>query len=153
MNSQIDPGTRPSRLSLLVHVALVVLLAVSFASGLAVWRGQFLQAEELVSPGWLRPALVLHGCLFPLQCVLFGVLLANHVRLGWQLRANLVSGFVMEAVFVGLILTGAGLYYVGAEDWRERIIWTHRLLGLALPVTLGVHWFMGHRWASRVAAA
>lgn len=140
---------RPGRLSSLIVVIIVTLLAAGFVSGIAVWRGQVLLAERLAAPGWLRPALVLHGCLFPVQCILFGVLLAHHIRMGWQLRANLLSGFAMEAVFFGLIATGAGLYYVGAAEWRERLIWAHRVLGLALPLTLGLHWVMGLRWGRR----
>lgn len=141
--------TRPSRLSALGIGVIVLLLVTSFVSGVAVWWGQSLQAEQLAAPAWLRPALVTHGCLFPVQCVLFGVLLCHHIRVGWQLRANLLSGFAMEAVFLGLIVTGAGLYYAGSEEWRGRLVWAHRVLGLALPVTLGAHWVMGLRWGRR----
>ena len=148
-----DPRTRPSRIGTLGIVAIVLLLAVNFLSGVAVWWGQTIQAEQLESPVWLRPMLVLHGCLFPVQCVLFGILLAHHIRVGWQLRANLLSGFAMEAVFAGLILTGVGLYYVGADDWREWLVWAHRILGLGLPLTLGLHCFMGLRWGRRAEAS
>lgn len=146
---QLDPRTRPSRIPALGVAAIVCLLLAGFLTGVLVWWGQTVQAEEMTAPGWLHPALVVHGCLFPVQCILFGILLAHHIRVGWQLRANLLSGFAMEAVFAGLILTGVGLYYVGAEDWRERLIWTHRVLGLLLPVTLAGHWFMGVRWGNR----
>jgi len=133
-------------------VTIVLLLAGGFISGVLVWWGQTIQAEQLATPVWLRPMLVLHGCLFPFQCILFGVLLAHHIRVGWQLRANLLSGFTMELVFAGLILTGIGLYYAGSEEWRERLIGTHRVLGLALPLTLAGHWFMGLRWGRRISA-
>lgn len=143
---------RPGRLPALGIAAIVLLLGAAFFSGLAVWWGQTIQSEQMTAPTWLHPVLVLHGCLFPVQCILFGILLAHHIRMGWQLRANLLSGFVMEAVFFGLIATGAGLYYAGSEEWRERLIWAHRLFGLALPLTLGIHWFMGLRWARQTAA-
>ncbi len=142
-----DP--RPGRLPAPGVAAIVLLLATSLLSGAAVWWGQTVQAEQMTAPAWLRPALVLHGCLFPVQCILFGVLLAHHIRAGWQLRANLLSGFAMEGVFFSLIATGAGLYYTGSEEWRERLIWTHRVLGLALPVALGIHAFMGLRWGRK----
>jgi hypothetical protein len=132
-------------------VAIVLLLALNFLSGVAVWWGQTIQAGQLQTPGWLRRMLVLHGCMFPVQCVLFGILLAHHIRVGWQLRANLFSGLAMEFVFAGLIATGAGLYYVGAEEWRERLVWAHRVLGLLMPVALGVHSVMGVRWGRRAA--
>jgi hypothetical protein len=139
--------TRPNRLPALGHALLVAILLVSLASGIAVWLGQSIQLERLAAPAWLRPALLLHGCLFPVQSVLFGVLLATHIRTGWQLRANRPSGLALECVFAALICTGAALYYVGDETWRDRLVWSHRLLGLLLPVTLGLHWFLGHRWA------
>jgi hypothetical protein len=151
-SSSPDPRTRPSRIPAWGMGAVFLLLGINFLSGIAVWYGQTVQAEQLQSPGWLRPALVLHGCMFPVQCVLFGILLAHHIRVGWQLRANLLSGFAMEAVFAGLIVTGAGLYYVGDEDWRERLVWAHRVLGLCLPLTLGLHGLLGMRWGRRAEA-
>lgn len=147
-----DSRTRPSRIATLGILAIVLLLAVNFCSGLAVWWGQTIQAEQLQTPSWLRPTLVLHGCMFPVQCILFGLLLAHHIRVGWQLRANLLSGFATEFIFAGLIITGAGLYYVGAEEWRERVVWAHRVLGLLLPVSLAIHTVMGLRWGRQISA-
>lgn len=151
-SNSLDPRTRPSRIATLGMLAIVLLLAVNFCSGLAVWWGQTMQAEQLQTPSWLRPALVLHGCMFPVQCILFGILLAHHIRVGWQLRANLLSGFATEFIFAGLILTGVGLYYIGAEEWREQVVWAHRLLGLLLPVALAVHIAMGLRWGKQAAS-
>ena len=141
-----NPSARPNRLPLVGWLLIVLLLAVSFFSGVSVWAGQVIQAEDMFAPAWLHPALVLHGCLFPVQCIIFGILLAHHIRVGWQLRANLISGFAMELVFAGLILSGVGLYYVGAEEWRERLVWAHRILGLLLPITLAAHVVLGIRW-------
>lgn len=152
MAPSFDPSSRPSQLSQLTRVAVVLLLAAGFLSGIAIWWGQTLQAEQMQSPGWLRPILILHGCLFPAQSALFGFLVCHHIRVGWRLRANLVSGFAMEFAFLGLIATGVGLYYVGSDVWRERLVWTHRVLGLAVPLTLASHWIMGLRWARRVSS-
>jgi len=152
-SSSPDPRTRPSRIPAWGIGAIFLLLGINFVSGIAVWYGQTIQAEQLQTPGWLRPALVLHGCMFPVQCILFGILLAHHIRLGWQLRANLLSGFATEFIFAGLVLTGVGLYYVGAEEWRDRMVWAHRVLGLLLPVSLAIHAAMGLRWGKAVAAS
>lgn len=151
-SSSPDPRTRPSRIATLGMVAIILLLAVNFLSGIAIWWGQTIQTEQMQTPVWLRPTLVLHGCMFPVQCILFGILLAHHIRVGWQLRANLLSGFVTEFIFAGLILTGAGLYYVGAEEWRERVVWAHRVLGLMLPVALATHIVLGLRWGRKISA-
>jgi hypothetical protein len=128
-----------------------MLLLASFVSGIAIWWGKTIQTEEMVSPSWLRGAVVLHGCLNPVQCVLFGILLCHHIRVGWQMRANLVAGFLLEAVFAALILTGVGLYYA-PDSWHESIEWTHRICGIALPVLLGFHWIAAHFWIRRVTA-
>jgi len=148
-SSSPDPRTRPSRIPAWGIGAIFLLLGINFVSGIAVWYGQTIQAEQLQTPGWLRPALVLHGCMFPVQCILFGILLAHHIRLGWQLRANLLSGFATEFIFAGLILTGVGLYYMGAEEWRERVVWAHRVLGLSLPLSLAIPSVLGLRWGRR----
>src|ERR1043165_9044314 len=104
MGQPPDPATRPSRLPLLTHLAVVALLALSFLSGLALWRGEILQARTLETPAWLPGFLAVHGCLNPFLCALFGYLCYQHIRMGWKLRANLATGFSMEFLFAGLIL-------------------------------------------------
>jgi hypothetical protein len=143
----LDPATRPSRLTLLAHIAVVLLLSLAFVSGLLVWWGQSIQAEALETPVWLRTCLILHGSLNPFLCALFGYLCCQHIRLGWQLRANLTTGVAMELLFGGLILSGVGLYYAGSKEWREGMVLLHRTLGLLLPLGLGAHWWAGLRWA------
>ena len=120
-------------------------------SGVLIWWGQTLQARELITPDWLRPAIIVHGCLNPLLCILFGVLLRHHIRIGWALRANLISGFAVELIFAGLILSGLALYYVGAEGARDTVRLIHRVLGLLLPLSLLIHWVAGLRWGHRAA--
>src|ERR1043166_393636 len=143
MGPPVDPAARPSRLAPLAHLAVLLLLSLSFLSGLAVWRGQALLPQLSDTPGWLPALLRLHGCLSPFLCALFGSLCCQHIRLGWQLKANLATGFSLEIVFAGLILSGAGLYYLGSADCRNASLWTHRLLGLLLPLSLGAHWTAG----------
>ena len=47
MGQSLHPATRPSRLPPLTHIAVVLLLSLSFLSGLAVWRAQVLQERTL----------------------------------------------------------------------------------------------------------
>ena len=145
----LDPATRPSRLPLFTRVAVVLLLSLSFISGLLVWQGQRVQEQTMESPVWLHAAVVLHGSLNPFLCVLFGYLWCQHIRFGWQLRANLLTGFTMEFIFAGLILSGIGLYYAGAAESRNLCVQTHRILGLLLAPGLGMHWVAGLRWAKK----
>ena len=149
MAQALDPATRPSRLPLFTHVAVVLLLSISFISGLLVWQGQRIQAQTMETPVWLHASVVLHGSLNPFLCVLFGYLCCQHIRFGWQLRANLLTGFTMEIIFGGLILSGIGLYYAGAAEWRNLCVQTHRVLGLLLAPGLGIHWVAGLRWAKK----
>lgn len=141
-----EAATRPSRLATVTRLAVAGLLGLSFVSGLGVWRGQVLQARSSTTPSWLPGLLMLHGCLNPFLCALFGYLCCQHIRLGWQLRTNLATGFALEFTFAGLILSGVGLYYLGSAEAREICQWTHRILGLVLPLGLGAHWAAGLRW-------
>lgn len=127
----------------------MLLISASFVSGTMTWWGQWIQQEELTTPAWLRPALLVHGSLNPLLCLVFGALLCHHIRYGWQMRANLLTGLFIEAVFAGLILTGTGLYYIGSE-WRDAVVLAHRTLGVLLPLSLALHWIFGLKWARQV---
>ena len=149
MAPPLDPATRPSRLPLLAHVAVVLLLSLSVISGLLVWQGERIQVQTMETPVWLHASVVLHGSLNPFLCVLFGYLCCQHIRFGWHLRANLMTGFTMELIFGGLILSGIGLYYAGAAEWRNWCVQTHRILGLLLAPGLGMHWVAGLRWAKK----
>lgn len=145
-----NAATRPSRLSWFTHSAVVILLALSFFSGVLIWWGQSIQLRELASPVWLHQSVVLHGILNPLLCALFGYLCCQHIRLGWQLKANLVTGIAMEVLFAALIASGVGLYYSGAPEWRTGLQWSHRILGLGLPVALAAHWVAAQVWVKKI---
>lgn len=146
------PADRPSRLSLFIHTLVVGLLLVSFVSGLMLWFGpQFANSEEELFPA--KPAriwVVIHGALYPFLCVIFGYLLCQHIRYGWELKANRATGALMEGIFAALILTAAGLYY-GPESWREALVWAHRVLGLLLPVSLAAHWWTARAWVKTIS--
>ena len=143
------PADRPTRLPVWGQGLIALLLLTSFVTGIAIWWGKTVQAEEMVTPSWLRGIVVLHGCLNPLQCILFGILLCHHIRVGWQIRANLLAGFLLEGVFAALILTGVAMYYA-PENWHDRVVWLHRAFGVALPVMLGLHWLAAHFWIRRI---
>ena len=144
-----DASSRPSRLSLFVHVFVVGALLLSFISGLALWYGQSLADHVPMPPPWLRPWRVLHGGLNPILCGVFGYLCCQHIRYGWALRANWVSGFTMEGVFLLLILSALPIYYAGDGGLRQACVFLHRVLGAALPVVLIAHWIAGQMWAKK----
>lgn len=142
-------SSRPSRLSLIVHIVVVGSLALSFISGILIWYGQNLAAETLTPPAWLHASRVTHGCLNPLLCAVFGYLCCEHIRYGWALRANWVSGLVMEGIFALLILTALAVYYADEGAFRDGLALAHRWAGAALPGALIVHWVAGKRWAKK----
>jgi hypothetical protein len=143
MGQALDHATRPSRLPLSVHIIIVFLLGLSFVTGAIVWRGQAIQANTMETPTWLHGFLVLHGTLNPFLCAVFGYLCCEHIRLGWKLKANLATGITMEFIFVGLIVSGIGLYYAGEPAFRDVLTLAHRVLGVLMPAGLGVHWVVG----------
>ena len=146
----LNPADRPSRLPSYIHATNVVLVALGFLTGAVLLYFDIVVEEPVAKPEWLQRILIVHGCLVPFQTALFGYLCAQHIRYGWQLKANQVSGFAMESCFVGLILTGVGLYYLGSEPLRELCQQIHSVFGVALPITLGVHWFQATRWVKSV---
>ena len=146
-----DASTRPSRLSLFVHVLVVTALALSFVSGVLLWYGQYISIEGAFgSPPWLHKWRVLHGALNPLLCAIFGYLCARHIRYGWALRANWASGLAMEAAFLILILSSLGLYYADDGRFRDACLNVHRVLGATLPLVLTVHWIAARQWIKKI---
>ena len=149
----LNPSERPSRLPLFIHASVVGLVGLGFLSGVILLYFDIVADEGVAKPEWLHRILVFHGCLVPLQTVLFGYLCCQHIRYGWRLRVNRASGFAMEACFIGLILTGTGLYYLGSETLRELCQQIHSVFGVALPISLAVHWFHAARWVKSLPAS
>lgn len=150
VSGQILPQDRPSRLPPAIEITTTVLLSLSFISGMFFWWGST-QLEELEPPRWLNACRIVHGILNPLVCALFGYLLCHHIRYGWQLKANRLSGFFIEAVLLVLILSGLGLYYFGGEKARAAAVLVHRWVGVFLPLAFVVHWLAGKRWAKKIS--
>ncbi len=145
---------RPTRLPRWVLLLGLSLLFLSFISGAILWWGQTVNRrfDGVVNTNTFdtQPWVLLHGALNPFLCGFLGYLSCQHIRIGWQMRANRPTGLLMFLVFGGLVFSGMGLAYVGGAGWREVLVWTHRLLGLALPLTLAAHWIGAWRWAKRV---
>jgi hypothetical protein len=144
-----DASSRPSRLGALAHFVVVGALLLSFMSGVLVWYGQTIAEAALAPPSWWHACRVLHGALNPLLCAVFGYLVCQHIRYGWALRANWLSGFVMEAVFLVLIVSALIVYYADEGPFRAASVWIHRLAGAGLPVVLAAHWLAARVWVKK----
>ena len=143
-------SSRPSRLSIATHVIVVGCLALSFVSGVAMWYGQGVSGETLTPQTWMHTTRVLHGVLNPVLCAVFGYLVAQHIKYGWALRANWVTGLVMEVAFGVLILSSLAVYYADEGALRSVSTWVHRVCGAALPAILTAHWVAARAWIKKI---
>jgi hypothetical protein len=84
---------------------------------------------------WLR----VHGAFAFLALWTGGLLWGVHVVRAWRRGHNRWSGGALFAALSILIVTGYLLYYVGNEHARDIISWIHWVLGLAIPMSYGIH--------------
>ncbi len=90
----------------------------------------------------------IHGAAAMAILVLVGVLLNGHVRFAWRARRNRGNGALVLSAFGILTITGYGLYYAGGERLRAWTSWIHLAVGLALPLLLILHIWLGKRTRS-----
>ena len=112
------------------------------------WLHDFITVESDFGPrsspleSW---SLKLHGLAAMLSLVVVGTLIPLHIRRGWHARRNHWNGALLITVLILLTLTGYGLYYSGIEALRAASSWTHRILGVLLPVIIVLHIWAGRR--------
>jgi hypothetical protein len=90
-------------------------------------------------------AMKIHGGGAMAILVLVGMLLSSHVRFAWRERRNRGNGSLFLGAFGILTVTGYGLYYAGGESLRAWTSWIHLAVGLALPLLLILHIWLGKR--------
>lgn len=93
-----------------------------------------------IAPAWLghRTVLTLHGISAELAVFLLGTLAVGHIRVGWILRKNRLSGVGNIVALSLLTFTGWGLYY-GSEELRDLTVLAHWGIGLAFVTVLALH--------------
>ena len=101
-----------------------------------IWR---LAGDDRV---WVVAAHVLAGFA---MLALLGVLWARHMRSGWKMKRNRLSGAVFLSVWAILTVTGVGILYLGGETVSIGASVVHTALGLLVPAFLGVHVWAGLR--------
>lgn len=134
------------RLKPLHRRLLYGVLALLFFSGAAwaYWNdlvsspGDF----EMGAKAW---AMKIHGGAAMAILVLVGMLLTGHVRSAWRARRNRGNGVLFLGAFGLLTVTGYVLYYASGENLRAWTSWIHLAVGLALPVLLVLHIWLGKR--------
>jgi len=125
---------------------LYAVFVLLFVSG-AVWAyWNYLVPEsrnfELSAKAW---AMKIHGAAAMAILVLVGMLLTGHVPFAWRARRNRGNGSFFIGTFAILTITGYGLYYTGGERLRAWTSWIHLAVGLALPLLLLLHIWLGKR--------
>jgi cbb3-type cytochrome oxidase subunit 3 len=124
---------------------LYAVLALLFLSGVAWAYWNYLRSPgdfETSAKSW---AMKIHGAAAMAILVVIGMLLSGHVRFAWRARRNRANGSIFLSAFAVLTITGYGLYYAGGESLRAWTSWIHLAVGLALPILLLIHIFLGRR--------
>jgi hypothetical protein len=89
--------------------------------------------------------LMMHGGAAMITLIALGTLIPLHVIRGWRADRNLVTGVTMATLNAALIVTAFGLYYLGSERLRLFVSNIHLAAGLAFPLLLFAHIFLGRR--------
>jgi len=84
--------------------------------------------------------LALHGLFGFAALWTFGMLWSSHVVGAWKTKRHRVSGSIVFAVLLILIVTGYLLYYLVGDESLSLVALAHWAIGLALPIP-----FLWHR--------
>ncbi len=123
---------------------LYVVFAVLFLSGV-VWACFNYLPQNVDFSDAKSLSLKIHGAAAMATLVLIGGILTTHVRFAWRARRNRNNGIWFIGVLGILTVTGYLLYYAGNERLRLWTSWSHLAFGLALPVLLIAHIWLGRR--------
>lgn len=133
-----------------LYAAFAVLIVTGGVWLVADWRKNPLEPDvwQDIAPKML----MLHGGAAMVTLMLLGALVPVHIRRSWRGGRNRLTGPMMIAVNALLIATAFGLYYAGSETLRPWISDLHIAVGLALPLVLLVHVWLGRKARQRPGA-
>ena len=77
--------------------------------------------------------------------IVMGSLTTIHIRIGWRRKKNRVSAAALLAFIGTLMLSGYLLYYASGESLRSWMSVFHWVAGLALPMVLLMHIYLGRK--------
>ena len=92
--------------------------------------------------------LIVHGAAAYVFLIVAGALIPVHVKLGWSIGRNRVSGVTLAAILGVLALTALGLYYFGGDTARGWSSISHWTIGTAALPALVIHVIRGRRGAT-----
>jgi hypothetical protein len=111
-------------------------------------HGDFGDRAHPLEIWWLR----LHGLLVFAMLIGIGSVLPVHARQAWHLQRNRRSGLGMKGLFLWLASTGYALYYFANEENQDWLAVLHWAAGLAVPVVIALHIWLGRRRPAAVTA-
>jgi len=88
----------------------------------------------------------IHGAVMLIYIAMLGTLMI-HMRRGFALRANRLSGSFVIGLNAILTLTGWLLYYIADDTARQWSSVTHWVLGLVILPLLCTHVLLGQTWS------
>lgn len=136
----VRPGRRQR---LAAYWASALLLA---SGGLWLVAHYLLPLPEFPARHPLEPwAMRLHGGATLFGLAVFGSLWGDHVLPAWKQGRHRSHGGALAVFWLGLILTGYGLYYLSDEAARALTSASHITLGTVLPVGLALHVILTRR--------
>lgn len=126
-----------------LYAAFALLTVTGAVWLLADWRKDPLEPDvwQDIAPRML----MLHGGAAMAVLLLLGALVPLHIRRAWRGGRNRLTGPIIIILNAVLIVTAFGLYYAGSETLRPWISDAHIVIGLALPLALLVHVWLGRR--------
>lgn len=125
--------------------ATAALLFVTGAAWLLIDRFGKVQGEFGAEPNPALTWLLLgHGVAAYAFAIAAAMLVPVHMRLGWGSGRNRSSGLLLVTLGLFLLITGLALYYSTAEALRTAASLSHWVIGLALPIAVGIHLVRGN---------
>jgi Na+/proline symporter len=97
-------------------------------------------------PHPLEPLLLLlHGISSIAAMYLLGWITSRHVLRWWTSGMRRLSGSVLAAMFVLLVVSGFALFFVSEDEWQHGAAVVHEVLGVAITAFAVQHWFFRGR--------
>ncbi len=128
--------------------SLYAAVAVLFVTGAGWLPANHMKAWPDASEAWQVAGaylLMVHGGAAMVTLMVLGALVPLHVKRGWQVRRNRLTGSIILASNAVLVVTAFGLYYAGSESLRLSLSDIHIVVGLCLPILFLIHVVTGRR--------
>lgn len=139
------------RLSITMRVMVWSMLTILWVTGTIwltlVWSSPPIELDQHVA-AWESFLMRVHGGGAMLALLILGALVPLHVLPSWRRGRNRISGMSICALMIVLIVTAFGIYYAGDDQWRAVLSGTHKVVGLASPMLLAGHIWLGRRTRS-----